>query len=224
MVITCAQKIRLSHPLWGFLKCRAGLAAVETAIILPFLLLCLLAGFETVRYINMTRQMTIVANSLASMLSTRTSAAQFNDVVFAMNSTLVTFPQVLGDPARGGTTWYQYMSLTASSILFSPTVNGCTSGCTYKAKVDWSLSSAGNTRSCSVAPASASDTAAPTLATLPSDVFTAGSLIVVDITYPFVPIFGSTFFKPITFRRSAYLQPRYLAKIPLVSSSGGNCP
>ncbi len=79
-----------------------------------------------------------------------------------------------------------------------------------------------SSRSCGVAPVpAASDKAEPSLTTLPPDVFTSGSLIVIDLAYTFTPVFGSAFFPSVTLRRSAYVQPRYLTS---VSYSGpGHC-
>lgn len=207
-----------------FTRSPSAASAVEFAIIFPVFVLLMLGGFEIVRYITVSRQLTYAANSMATMLAERTSAVNGNGVIFAFNSAMITFPQVLNDPARKNTNWYNYMSITLSSILFTPTVNGCTSGCTYKANVDWSIGTNGS-RSCSVAPVSAPSTSTPSNTTLPQDVFTAGSIIVADVVYPFVPILALNFVPSITLRRSVYLQPRYLNKIPMANTGGpyGGC-
>jgi hypothetical protein len=179
----------------------------------------MLAGFESVRYIDISRQMTYLASSMATMITERTSAVNGNDVYFAFNSALVTFPQVLNDPARSGTAWNQYLSLTLSSVVFTPTIPGCTSGCTYVASVAWSLGTI-SARSCSIPPIATSDTSLPSYTTLPQDVFTAGSVIVADVVYPFVPLLATRFMPSITLRRSVYLQPRYLTNVPMNNTGG----
>ncbi len=205
--------------LTAFTRSRSAVSAVEFALTFPIFVLLMLTGFETVRYINITRQMTYLASSMATMITERTSAVNGNDVYFAFNSAMVTFPQVLNDPARGGVGWNQYLSLTLSSVVFTPTVIGCTSGCTYLATVAWSLGTV-NTRSCLIPPLATLDTSTPSYTTLPQDVFTAGSVIVADIVYPFVPLLATRFMPSITLRRSVYLQPRYLTNIPMTNTGG----
>jgi hypothetical protein len=114
--------------------------------------------------------------------------------------------------------------MTISSVSFTPTVAGCTTKCTYTPSIVWSLGT-NVTRSCKVPPVSTSDNSNPSMTTLPADVFTANSLIVVDLVYPFVPLFGTKYIPPIAIKRSAYLQPRYLPSVTMVNTGGpyGGC-
>jgi Flp pilus assembly protein TadG len=203
-----------------FTQSTSAVTAIEFALVSPILMILLLGGADLVRYINMARQLTYLANSIATMIAERTTALGSNDATFAFNSALVTFPQVLSDPARHSVAWNTYLSMTLSSIAFTPTVNGCTSGCTYTAAVKWSVGTV-STRSCSVAPLKTPDSTRPSLTTLPQDIYTSGTVIVADVSYPFVPMVGNSFLPSVTLRRSVYLQPRYL---PSISNSSGNCP
>jgi hypothetical protein len=53
-----------------------------------------------------------------------------------------------------------------------------------------------------------SDTAPPSPTTLPSDVYSAASLLVVDVTYVFTPQFFNFITSAFTISQSAYFPPR----------------
>lgn len=202
-----------------FVRARSAVAALEFALVMPVLVIFMMGGAEVARFIYISRSMTNLANSLATLVAERTTALNFNDIVFDYYSTVVTSPFLLADAASRGTSWNYDVALTISSVIFSPTKSGCTSGCTYTGKVAWSVNSPiAAQRSCTVAPVPAADTASPSLSSLPQDAFTAGSLIVADIVYNYTPMFGSGFLSNFTIRRSFYLQPRYLTSIPYNTS------
>jgi len=215
---------RASALVSGFWQNRRAIAAVEAALIMPIFLTFLLGSYEAIRYVNMSRRLTTLANSMATMITTRVQPVNGNGVLFAFNSAMVIFPDVLSDPARGSTNWWNYLSMTISNVLFTPTVAGCTTGCTYKANIDWSIG-ANASRSCTIAPTLVADSTISSLTTLPADVFNPGSLIVVDLSYPFVPLFGARYIPSITIHRSAYLQPRYMSSVSMVNTGGtyGKC-
>ena len=206
---------RLHRRLIGFARARSAIAALEFAIILPVLVVFMLGGAETARFIYISRSMTNLAYSLATRIAERTTAYNFNDVVFDYYSTVVTTPFLLGDAASRGTQWNYDVALTTSSVIFTPVPATCTSNCTYKAKVAWSVNSpiAGQ-RSCTVAPTSQADSITTTLSTLPQDIYASGSVIVADVSYSYTPIFGSRVIPAVTIRRSYFMQPRYQFPIP----------
>jgi Flp pilus assembly protein TadG len=208
----------------GLWQNRRAMAAVEAALIMPIFLMFLLGSYEAIRYVNMSRRLTTLANSMATMITTRMQPVNGNAVIFAFNSAMVIFPDVLSDPTRGSTNWWNYLSMTISNVLFTPTVAGCTTGCTYQANIDWSLGTDAS-RSCTIAPILVADSTISSLTTLPADVFNPGSLIVVDLSYPFVPLFGGKYIPSITIHRSAYLQPRYMSSVSIVNTGGpyGKC-
>ncbi|MGD0634279.1 MAG: TadE family protein [Beijerinckiaceae bacterium] len=216
----------LQQKIAAFAAARNAIAAVEFAIIFPVLVIFMLGGGEAARFVNASRQLTNLAYSEANLVAERPvgyATMTSNDIIFVQQATPVIFPEILKDAARQSTTWSadQNFLFTISSVIFTPTVTGCTSSCTYKGAVAWSLYQGGlstatvasKLRSCSVAPVSAPDSQEPSLTTLPTDVFTSGSLIVVDLAYTYTPVFGSSFFHSVTLHRSAYLQPRYLPHI-----------
>lgn len=185
---------------------------------MPFLIALLFGSFELTRYINTSRQITNLADSVAQLFAQNTSGSITDtDLHFAIDSTMVTFPNVLGDAHKRGLFWYQDIYVAMSSVLFSPTVAGCTSNCTYNAKLMWTTGS----RPCSTNLTPAADTAAPSLTTLPMDAFGPGSMIVVDIVYNYRPIVATNLLGVKTITRSTYLQPRYVTSVKYVTSGGG---
>ena len=212
--------------------------AVEFALVFPFLLVFAFSAFETIRYVGMAKQLTYMADAQATMMVDRTTGVVSNDVKFALNVAQVVLPQVLNDSARGATAWNNYMSSTLSSITFTAPANGCAAPCNWIAKVAWSVGAgaASPTRACAVAPIAATNSASPSITTLPQGAFdqvktmaaaaggVATSLIVADATYPFVPTVASAFVPSFTLRRSVYLAPRYLPTIALATGSAGLCP
>ena len=215
MAYPLLSRSRLFGLLAFFARAKRGTVAVEASFILPVLFLLMLGGAETARYVNTARTLTNLANSMASLVAERTTGFTFLDAVFTYNSAMVTFPGVLSDSHRKGIAWNYDIAVTVSSVLFSPTVSGCTSNCTYAGKIAWSINMPiAQARSCKVPPTPVADTAPPSITTLPQDVFNAGSLIVADVVYTYVPLFGSGVIPTLTIRRTVYMQPRYLSNIP----------
>ena len=206
-----------------------GVAALEFAFVAPFLILCLLAGFEITRYVNSIRRVGYVANSIAEEISQNTSGTIVpNDLYFYTNSAMVIFPGVLSDATRKGVSWMTDIQITMSGVQFTAAPHGCTSGCTYLPAVVWTGgASAAAWRSCLVPPIQAANAAPPSLQTLPVDTYGPGYLIVVDVSYTYTPLVATQIFNPWTIRRSFYMQPRYVSMIKFTGPSdpiGTACP
>ena len=188
-------------------------------MVAPFLITLYLGGFEISRYIKTMRKVTYVANSVAQMLAQNTTGTVTDtDLHFFVDSAMVTFPDVLSNSYAAGIPWYQDIQTSMSSVAFTPTKTGCTSNCTYKAKVVWN--SGPNPRSCTAALTSVSNTAAPTTSTLPADTFGPGSLIVVDVVYTYRPVVATKLFGNLRIARSVYIQPRYVGEVDYDDDSG----
>ena len=188
---------------------------LEFTLIAPFLLALLFGSYELTRFINTTRQISNLSNSIAQLFAQNTSGTITDtDLHFAIDSTMVTFPNVLGDAHQQGIWWYQDVHVTMSSVAFSPTVTGCTSNCTYNAKVMWTTGS----RPCSTNLTPVADTATSSPGTLPTDAFGPGSIIVVDVVYNYRPIVATTLLGIKTISRSTFIQPRYVSSVKYNSS------
>lgn len=217
--LTAKLRRRLHCSATEFWRARHALAAVEFALILPFLVLLMLGTVEAARLIIFSRNVTQVAATMEGMLNQNgTGSVNYIDLHFAHDSAMVIFPQMLQDAAQKKISWGNDISISMASVLFTPNPSTCTSNCTYTANVVWNSGS--NKRACGVPLTPVADTAAPSNTTLPMDVFKSGSLIVVDIAFNYTPIFGLGIFKAIPIRRSAYLPPRYVQLIKYAVKSG----
>ncbi len=218
------MRCKLCPRLHSFIWRRHGASSVEFAFIAPVLVLLLLAGFDTGNYVLATQRVQAVANSVAEMLSQTNAAVspitpvyngdgvvRNSDLQYYFDSAMATFPDVLAVANNTGTFWWQLLDVQMASVKFNATPAGCTSSCTYAPTVIWSTGA----RTCGLTINAAPDTSTYNPATLPTDVFGPGSLIVVDVTYTFTPTFGAPFLPTIAIERSAYMAPR---NVPFVES------
>lgn len=209
-----------------FLRDRRAVSAVEFAVILPAFLALMAGGIQLVAYINATRKIDLVANSISQMISQAvppqgSTVATVNslDLHFSYDSALVLFPYLMKDGPRQGLQWWQDISINFASIAFTPKIPACGSTAApadcYLATVAWTSTGTygGNARPCLTPQSPAADTASPTRFTLPRSAYGPGSVIVVDVVFLFKPTFGSAFLSPLRIARSVYLQPRYATLI-----------
>jgi Flp pilus assembly protein TadG len=207
---------RLFRRFWA---ARDGVSAIEFSIWAPVMTALFLGGVDTARYTIATGRIADVASTIGQMLSVNTSGTvNYIDLQFYDDSAMAIYPQVLADAARQGIAWGNDMAITISQVNFTATPTGCTTSCSYQAKVAWTAGS--NKRSCLVAPSSASDTAAPSSSTLPADAFGPTSQIVVDVSFTFRPLFAAFILKSTVIRRSFYISPRYVTTIAYQTISG----
>ncbi len=213
----------------GFGRNTRGVAAVEFAFVAPFLIVCLLAGFEIAKYIAAIRHIGSLASSIAQQIAQNTTGTiQPTDVTFLSDSTMVLFPGILKDAAQKGISWQNDIQITMSGINFTTVPIGCKSSCTYSPAVAWSAGTRGlsSWRSCLIPPLQAPNTAPPSLLTLPVDTYSPGFLVVVDVLYSYTPFVATQLFNPLTIRRTFYVQPRFVTmiKFPGITTTGMACP
>ena len=191
----------------------------------------MLGSVEAARLIIFARNVTQVAATSVQMLTQNgTGTVNYIDLHFAIDSTMVIFPQILQDAVQKNITWNNDISISMASIKFTPNPSTCTPpSCTYTANVVWTSGPVNNKRTCGVTMNPAPDTAAPSKTTLPSGVFAPGSLIAVDVVFNYTPMFGLGLFGTVPVARSAYIAPRYvpLIKYAVISGDdgiGAECP
>ncbi len=202
----------------NLLRENEGFAAVEFGLALPVLGLMLLGFIELDRYTWAARQLETSANAIAQILS-QTQKVEPVDMKYAQDSVMVLFPRALQDGARLNQQWDSMVRVGMSAVDFTPTVPGCVSSCTYQAKVSWSGGS--DRRPCNTVMTPVPDKTTPSKTTLPSDLYGPNSVIVVDLTFAYEPLFAAKIFGPLTIKRSSYLQPRYVNTLPY-SVAGGD--
>ncbi len=214
----------------GFGRDRRAVAAMEFALVMPLLILVMAGAFELSRATGTARRLTSAANAAATMLATNTSGSvTYTDLHYAADSMMVNFPAVLRDSATKGIAWGSDITIALAGISFPPTVTGCTSSCTYKAKVVWTGGAA--SRACGSSITSVAASNAPSATTLPSDLYTAVAnssggnnappfAVVVDVAYSWAPLVFARYFGALTIQRSAYISPRYVTQIAYSQITG----
>ena len=231
------MSLEIYHRVRSFLRHRQAASTVEFAFLVPVILLLLLMGFETGRYVLATQRIQEVANSVAEMLSQTAAAStppatsptgagyvQDSDLHFFYDSAMATYPDVLAAANNTGTYWWQLLTVQMTSIYFNANPTSCTSNCTYKPEVVWTTGA----RSCGLTFTAVSDTSPYSPSTLPTDVYPTaapGSLIVVDVFYTFTPTFGAAYLPSISIERSAYMAPRNVSVVEShATSMAPQCP
>ncbi len=238
-----------SCSLSAFARSTRAIAAVEFAIILPLMIIVMLGSVEVARLLTFSRRVNLVANTAVQMLSEPAVAqvpsnvtipapnnvssgnVTYTDLHTAQDSAMVIFPQVLSDAAQKGISWTNDIKISMASVRFVPPPSGCKSSCSYQANVVWA--SGPNARTCGVPLTAADDNVTPSKTTLPKDLFpspstpvtnlySAGSIVVVDVDYTYTPLFTSKFFGSIRMQRSAYLSPRYVQLVLYDSTQAGD--
>ena len=204
-----------------FLGDTRAASVIEFALILPVLLILMLGGIQLVTYIDASRKVGLIAQSISQMISqamppsgSTVATVTAADLHFSYDSTLVLFPYLLKDAPRQGLQWWQDIAITYAAVAFTQTSSNCTGGdlsACYTAAVAWTSSgtTGGNYRPCKVPQLPAADTTPPNRTTLPRSVFGPGSIVAVDVVFNFRPTFGARFIPAVRIARSMYVQPRY---------------
>jgi hypothetical protein len=132
---------------------------------------------------------------------------------------MATYPDVLAVANNTGTFWWQLLNVQMGEHKIHRLAHGLHEfvhlHITYTPTVTWSTGA----RTCGLTMTAAPDTNTYNPATMPTDVFGPGSLIVVDVTYTFTPTFGAAFLPTIPIERSAYMAPRNVAFVESQSTS-----
>ncbi|MDB5594461.1 MAG: hypothetical protein JWM36_1422 [Hyphomicrobiales bacterium] len=122
------------------------------------------------------------------------------------------------------------MGIQSTQVVFTPTVAGCTVSCTYTANVAWTwgtmISQNGTmSRTCGTL-AGVAEGVKPTGKTLPQNLFGPSALIVVDLSFNYVPLIGSVFVPPIRLVKQAFYAPRFTASYITVADPAdtARCP
>lgn len=182
-------------------------AAIEFTIIAPVLILLLLAGFEASRTISMMRRMSYFTNSVAWDFAG--IGDQVSGATRAKGVRLYEFATRLGllVPEMGGVYLYDHARYKIGFTMaqMTPTVAGCSTGCSYTANVAWSWGDM--TRACG-ALGSMPNSAAYDVGKLPAGAFQAGAIAIVDVQADYRPILNLPLFPARTYRFSAYFPVR----------------
>ena len=219
----------------AFPKQDSGVAFVEFAMIAPFLLFLMLAGFEMGRYVLATQRVAAVANSVAQMLgqtgpsayavNSNDGAVTDSELTYFQQSAFFTYPDVLLAANQQGVAWTSLLVVNMASVRFNPKPSACTSNCQYQPQVVWST----GWRSCTNPISQVPNDSAPSASTLPVGIYGPNSQIVVDVQYTFTPAIGAAFLPTMSIVRSVYLSPRNVTivesyKSALAPTCAGSLP
>jgi Flp pilus assembly protein TadG len=199
----------------GLLGARQGVAGLEFALILP-LFISMVTGFFDISNgyvaslrVNLCAQAIDQIATAEAAGSTTANTINLSQISAAASAAYAYLPSLLSasPPAFG---------IVISAVAMTPTVSGCTSGCTYTAHVAWSgnyQGTLGTLRPCDTVQGTSiitqtTDTGTPSATTLPSDDYSAASLLVVDVTYTYTPTFFSFLTSSFNIQQSAYFAPR----------------
>lgn len=187
---------------------RRGVAALELALVAPALVVILLGLYDTTNAVIVWWQLS-AASAATARIATTFAATPENTNVLSTTQAATASTAIYGVIPALASAPASRFGVTISSVVMAPTVAGCTSDCTYVANVAWSLALQGGAapRPCGQLSAVA-DTAPASLTALPIDAFTASPVLVVDVTYDFVPLFTRFFPHALSFMSTAYLATR----------------
>ncbi len=208
---------------------RRGTAALEFALLAPTLIVIAISLTDVTNAMITWWQLSSAAGAIARIATTyaatnnNTNSLSQTQATAASTALFGVIPALLSMPAS------RY-SVLLSSVVMTPTVSGCTSGCSYVANIAWSATLQGSSpaRPCGVL-GSVPDGQYSSPTTLPADAFTAAPVFVVDVIYDFTPLFTNLFGAGLQFMETAYSGTRtggYSDWIRLTgaTSASAQCP
>ena len=212
-------------------RSRSGTSIIEFALVLPLLVIILLGQAELGRYMRYRRHVLAYAKDWAQIYSMQQSV----DVSYITGMANVLgelWPELAQDALNQGLNYWALLGINATSIAMTPTVAGCTSGCSYKANVVWDIIAGGQgaqlARTCGQN--FTSNPGPITKTNLPPQMYVPTSYVVVDMIFTYVPMFGQSFLPTIPITVHAVSTPRYASPYlsyptgDWTSWTGGQCP
>ncbi len=189
-------------------KDRRGAAAVEFALVTPVLVVVAMSLTDVSNAVITWWRLSAAAGAIARMATTfaatttNTNVLTLQQAATASTAVYALVPTLATAPASS-------YGVVISSVVMTPKVPGCVANCTYVANTAWSaaLQGVATTRPCGQLSA-VPDGQPSTLTTLPTDAFTSAPVVVVDITYDFLPLFNNLFGGGLQFTETAYMPPR----------------
>lgn len=215
-MLTWLRRLSARRSWWKFLSDGRGVAAVEFAFIAPTLLLMLLAAPDISSAIMASNRATYVAESLGQLVSQTKIKLSDTDLSQILNSAPLIDPDILTYARQANVSISNSASIIITSVAFTLADANCKSNCQYNANTVFSSSLSGGARPCGRLQAGDGED----LGTLPAKVYSANSLIVLDVVTRFRPLLSNIFFGEMSFKRTSYFRPRYLDQI----DSTKNCP
>ena len=179
---------RLRNALKRFPAAERGIAAVEFALILPFMAMMYLGGFEVMQEISANRQVSLTASTIAEIVSQYSTISQSQTmpgILAASTSTLAPFS-------------------AANAVVTVSVINIDATG--KIATIAWSQASSGSGR------------VKGSTITLPAALYTPnGTVILGETSYSYVPVIDFLHTGSSTLYSSIYMLPRQPGTIALTT-------
>jgi Flp pilus assembly protein TadG len=195
-------------------RARSGVAAIEFALIAPILILMATGLHDLTRAFIAWQRLSMAAQAIAE-IATSVAATAANTNSLNASQAGQASSAVYAYLPNTATPTHPAFGVTLTSIVMTPTVQGCVAACTYTAHVAWSGVFQGTSprRLCdAIANESAltavSDDLDPSPSTLPTHVYSAAPLLVADVSYTYTPLFLQFITGPIAIVRTAYFSTR----------------
>ncbi|GGE17430.1 hypothetical protein GCM10011390_40670 [Aureimonas endophytica] len=195
---------------------RRAVAATEFALVLPVLILLVVGLPDLGGAILAAGRATKLAETMAQLVSQSKITLSDTDLDQILGAAPLADPEILTYARAAGVSIEKAATVIVSSVAFKPTNANCQANCQYKANVVFSRALSGAARPCGALVQGEDGS----LFTLPSKVYSANSVVVVDVETHFKPFLADLLFGEMSFKRSAYFRPRYVAQI----DSTRNCP
>jgi Flp pilus assembly protein TadG len=177
------RRDRLSARFSAFARAKDGVAAVEFALVIPFLLMLLLGGFELTQAASTYRKLTDTTSELADIASQYTTMSSTDTSAVFNATSQIMYPNATGN-----------LKIVLAEINTDANKN---------ATVAWAVPYNGAT-----APAQNSSVTLPSGLAIAST-----SYIMVQSSYLYTPTIGSAFIKNIPFTVKTYMLPRQSTSI-----------
>jgi Flp pilus assembly protein TadG len=195
-------------------RSRAGIATLEFALIAPLLLTMMAGLYDVAMAFIAWQRVTMAAQAIDEIATSLAATATNTNTLNASQATLASSAIYAYLPALSMPSPPAF-GVTLTSVVMTPTDQGCGTNCTYTAHVAWSgvFQGAGLLRPCDSVPGISALTATgddldPSPATLPVDTYTASPLLVADVTYTFTPLFFTFATGALTLTRTAFFSTR----------------
>ena len=208
-----------------FSRSIAAVAAVEFAIILPFMLLLMIGGFEISRFLHLSFRVSQTAGNIGLILSQYTRVLKPDDIQLARNSAVLVTPELRRGRGPGYDAWKDRMQIDLARVE----IKAVAGRGAYEAKPIWTSKS--SRRTCNVLRPMNSGRDNYDPGAIPSALLSgAGSVVVVDVSFRYAPILGESFVGTrgsMLIERSVYIEPRQGGLIRYDnsdSSVANNCP
>ena len=199
---------------------RRGTSALEFALLAPALIVIALSLYDVTSAVIAWWQMAAGAHAIGLIATNLAATPSLTNVLSAKDAgTASTAIYAVRPSLAGGG---QQFGVTVSSIVFTAP-SGCSANCTYTASVAWSAALQGSAAARPCGPlVPAPDGSPPSPGTLPADAFSPAPLLLVDVTYRYVPLLTSPFAASFPIRESAYFAPRTGSNAAWVRYTGAN--